>query len=97
MAGDQGNHKNFDPSLLTNKFWLVFMGIKQKNFFFEKKNQNGWLKKTEFFKIANSETQTFVGKKSLKICLKIFEHPHWKVTYYIANNNIRKLKGSNYV
>ena len=32
------------------------MGMKQKKiFFFEKKIQNGRLKKTEFFKIANSQ------------------------------------------
>ena len=35
---------NFDPSLLTNKLWLVF--IWSKNFFFlKKKIQNGRLKK----------------------------------------------------
>jgi hypothetical protein len=56
LAGNQGNHQNFDPSLLTNKLLRVFMGIKQKKkknlkFFF----QNGRLKKTTFFKIANSQ------------------------------------------
>ena len=31
--------KNFDPSLLTSKVWLVFMGKKaKKKFFFRKKN-----------------------------------------------------------
>jgi hypothetical protein len=29
-AGNQGNNQNFDPSLLTNKLCLVFMGMKQK-------------------------------------------------------------------
>ena len=29
--------QNFDPSLLTNKLWLVFMGKKQKYSFFLKK------------------------------------------------------------
>ena len=37
LAGTQGNHQNFDPSLLTNKLWLVFMGMKQKKIFFLKK------------------------------------------------------------
>ena len=37
--------QSFDQSLLTNKLWLVFMG---------KKNQNGRLKNTRFFKIDNS-------------------------------------------
>ena len=30
LTRNQGNHQNFDPSLLTNKLWLVFMGMKQK-------------------------------------------------------------------
>ena len=30
--------QNFGPSLLTNKLWLIFMGKKQKKFFFWKKN-----------------------------------------------------------
>ena len=49
LAGNQGNHQNFDPSLLTNKLWDVFMGMKQK------KNQSGRLKKSQFLKIANSQ------------------------------------------
>ena len=48
LAGNQGNHHNFDPSLLPKK--TVFIKMKQKTFFFEKKFQNGQLKKTEFFK-----------------------------------------------
>ena len=31
FAGNQGNHQNFDPSLLAYKYWLMFMGIEQKN------------------------------------------------------------------
>ena len=46
--------QNFDPSLLTNKLWLVFVGMKQKKKFYEKKIQNGRLKKTEFFNFAKS-------------------------------------------
>ena len=54
-AGNQGNHQNFEKSLLTNKLWHVFMGMKQKkNFFLKKKIQNGRLKKTEFFNFAKS-------------------------------------------
>ena len=46
--------QNFDPSLLINKLWLVFMGKRKKNL--KKKNQNSWLKKkTMFFKIANPQ------------------------------------------
>ena len=29
-AGNQGNHKNFNPSLQLKKLWLIFMGMKQK-------------------------------------------------------------------
>ena len=29
-ARDQGNHQNFDPSLLHYKFRLIFIGMKQK-------------------------------------------------------------------
>ena len=42
-AGNQSNHQKLNPFLLTYKCWLIFMGMKQK------KNQNGRLKKTEFF------------------------------------------------
>ena len=56
LAGTQGDHQNFDPSLLTNKLWLFFMGMKQTKiiFFWKKKIPNGRLKKRSFFKIANS-------------------------------------------
>ena len=47
-AGNQGNHQNFDPSLLPKNLWLVFMG-KAKKF------QNGRLKKPMFFKTVNSQ------------------------------------------
>ena len=29
-AGNQGNHQNFDLSLLSYKCWLIFIGMKQK-------------------------------------------------------------------
>ena len=55
-AENQGNYQNFQKSLLTNKLWDVFMGMKQNFFFFlKKKIQNGRLKKSAFFKIANSQ------------------------------------------
>ena len=34
-AGNQGNHQNFDPSLLSYKCWLIFIGMKQKFFFWK--------------------------------------------------------------
>ena len=50
-------NQNFDPFLLTNKLWLIFMGKMQNKFFFflKKKIQNGGLKKSAFFRIANSQ------------------------------------------
>ena len=49
-AGNQSNHQHFEKSLLSCKCGLIFIGMKQKNFFFLKnKIQNGRLKKTEFF------------------------------------------------
>ena len=48
-AGNQGNHQNFEKSLLTNKLWHVFMGMKQKKFFFF------WKKK---FKMADSKKRS---------------------------------------
>ena len=52
-AGNQGNHKNFDPSLILKKLWFVFIWRKQKKK--KKKIKNGQLKKTEFFKTTNSQ------------------------------------------
>ena len=48
LAGNQGNHQHFDPSWYPRNF-------DQLSKFLEKKIQNGRLKKTEFFKIANSQ------------------------------------------
>ena len=48
-AGNQGNHLNFDTSLLPKKLWLIFMGMKQKKIFF-------WKIK---FKMANSKNWVF--------------------------------------
>ena len=30
-AGSHGNHHNWVPSVLSNRFWLIFMGMKQRN------------------------------------------------------------------
>ena len=42
FAGNQGEHQNFNPSVLPYKFGLIFMGMKQIYFFKEKSK---WLKK----------------------------------------------------
>ena len=52
-SGNQGNHQNFDPSLLPKKL-TDFHGDEAIKIF-EKKIQTGRLKKTEFFKTANSQ------------------------------------------
>ena len=60
FAVNQGNHQNFDPSLIPKSTtWQVaftdFHGDEANFFFLKTKFQNGRLKKTEFFKIANSQ------------------------------------------
>ena len=53
-AGKQGNHQNFDPSMLPKKLWLIFMEMKQKyKLFSECSFQNG--SKSEIFKTTNSQ------------------------------------------
>ena len=54
-AENQGNHQNFKKSLLSYKCGLIFIGMKQKKIFFEKKIQNGRLKKTAIFNSPNSQ------------------------------------------
>ena len=46
LAGNQGNHQNFEKSLLSYKCWLIFIGMKQTKKKFENFFLNGWLKKT---------------------------------------------------
>ena len=53
-AGNQGNHQNFEKSLLSYKCWLIFVGMKTKKNS-KKKIQNGRLKKTEVFNSPNSQ------------------------------------------
>ena len=63
-AENQGNHQNFEKSLLSYKFWLIFIGMKQKNFFFEKKNSKWPTKKKLRFStppILNISFQKFHG------------------------------------
>ena len=42
FAGNQGKRQNFNPSILTYKFGLFFMRMKQFFFLFEEKNSK-WL------------------------------------------------------
>ena len=50
LAVNHHNNKNWVPSILTQNLWLIFMGMKQKNIFFEKKKiQSGRLKKKWVF------------------------------------------------
>ena len=54
-AENQGNHQNLEKSLLSYKCGLIFVGMKEKNFFWKNEIKNGWLKKSSFFKIDNSQ------------------------------------------
>ena len=56
LAVNHHYNKNWVQSILTHNLWLIFMGMKQKKFFFEKiKFKMADLKKRSFFKIANSQ------------------------------------------
>ena len=57
-AGNQVNHQNFDPSLLTNTLLLVFMRMKQKKKYTKK-----------IFKMADSKKQRFSKSPILNIFL----------------------------
>ena len=48
LAINQGNHQNFDSSLLPKKVWLIFIVMKQLI-------QNGWREKSSFSSSANSQ------------------------------------------
>ena len=50
FSGNQGNHQNFEKSLLPHKLWLIWIRISKKKYFFLKeKILNCQLKKTDFF------------------------------------------------
>ena len=57
--GNHGNHKNFDLCLISKNFWLIFMEMKQKKFFF-------WKTK---FKMADSKKVRFSKSPILNIFL----------------------------
>ena len=62
FSGNQGNHQNFNVSILPYQFGLIFMVMKPKKIFLEKKYKWPIQKKTEFFQMANS--QIFFAKIS---------------------------------
>ena len=68
LAGNQGNHQNFVPSLVFHKLWLIWKKLKQKNFFFSKKK----------FKMADSKKLSFsTTPKSWAIVAKILQIGPW--------------------
>ena len=87
LAENQSNHQNFDPYLLPKKFWLIFIGMKQKTktkIEIEKNNLKWPTQKTDFFRLVNS--QYFITKISeispwvrrINWCNK-----HWFYSIYI--------------
>ena len=62
FSGNHGKHQNFDPSILPYRFGLIFMGMKQKKFFFLKKK----------FKMADSKKSHFSKSPILKIFSRKF-------------------------
>ena len=61
FAGNQSNHQNFHPSLLTNKVWHVFIGIKQKKTLNKKKSKWQTHKKCIFQNSQNFSCENFMG------------------------------------
>ena len=57
LISTRGNHLSFGPSLLSYKWWLIFMGMKYFSFLFKMADS-----KKQIFKTANS--QIFVSKIS---------------------------------
>ena len=49
FSGNQGKHQNLDTSILPYKFGLIFIGMKQKKFFFSKKNSKWPIQKKLIF------------------------------------------------
>ena len=80
LAGNQVNHQNFDPSLLTNNLWRVFMRIRHFFFFL-----NFRLKKIMFFKIANSQN-LFVKISWIGLWVSRIDwfKRHWCISTYMA-------------
>ena len=68
LAGNQSNHQNFDPTLLTNELWHVFMGIKE---FFDIKT----FKSVVWFNVNKTWND-----KSKKII--IFGKESWSTSYH---------------
>ena len=63
FAGNQGEHQNFNPSVLPYKFGLIFMGMKQKEnyyyYFFLRKNKMADSKKLSFSIRVNRVYKSF--------------------------------------
>ena len=55
FSGNQGNHQNFNVSILPYKFGLIFMVMKPKKYFWKKNTKWQIKKKLRFFKMANSQ------------------------------------------
>ena len=53
-AGNQGNHQNFDPSLLTKNLWLLFMGLR--------KNILKWSAQKKTYVFQNRQFSIFFAK-----------------------------------
>ena len=58
FAGNQGKHQNWVPSIPSHNLWLIFIGMKQKNFFLKKKS-----------KMADFQNRRFSKSPILKIFL----------------------------
>ena len=62
-AGNQSNHQNFDPPLLSKNLWLFFMGLSKKQFFFSKKKNPKWPTQKNLI-LPNGQFSIFFAKLS---------------------------------
>ena len=105
MAGNQGNHQNFDPFLISKNLWLIFMEMKQKHYLFEKNNskwpvsridwcEGHWCGSTYMVeRLSNVSSKT--GKNAFFVFLGRF-WAYWQLAIFeSAILNLKKKKKKN--
>ena len=74
LTGNQGNHRNFDPSLLPKKPWLIFIWMKQNFVFFlipKWPTRNNWVFQNCQFSIffqENFRVRPYIGQLDDHLC-----------------------------
>ena len=83
-AGNQDNHQNFDPSLLLKTLGLIFIGLKQKNLFFEKKNPK---MAADSKKRPENPKNAFLPVFELTYVGQSYDHISWAISMPFASIN----------